>query len=419
MLSTRRENCRNCQGELLDLFSLGEHKVNDFPATPDDPGVVCPIEMVMCLDCKLVQQRWTAPADMLWSNKYWYRSGVNESMREALKEVADEAMRRVDFSLTDSVLDIGSNDGTFLRCLPEYLTRVGIEPAENLATFDNYKGMHLVQGFWGSGDTLERTKHIVSKVKLVTALGMLYDLEDPNEFVADVSRILHPEGVFVAQLTCLKQTVLNNDVGNLCHEHLLFYILKNLEEMYARNGLRIFDVQENGVNGGSYRIWASKSSGYWRSPAVDRFQHIEKEMGLDNAGAICRWWERVEEIKQKILHSFESLASRWVYGASTKGNTILQWLGVGASLFNGAADRSPEKHGRYTVTGIPIRSEEEFRDETPNVALVLPWGFLDQFVEREEEWLIRGGRFLTPLPKPMLVGFGSEAHGDRVEKVSL
>jgi hypothetical protein len=222
---------------------------------------------------------------------------------------------------------------------------------------------------------------------------MFYDLEDPNKFIRDACLALADDGIFVAQLMCLKPMLENNDVGNICHEHLEYYSLDSLGFLFERNGLEMFRIEENDVNGGSYRIFARHSHG-------TGIPYDEKI----TLGDIRAFAQRVEENRRRCVDFIrkEVAAGKkvYVYGASTKGNVILQYYGLDASLITAAAERSPEKWGKYTVgSWIPIISEEEARKARPDYFLVLPYAFFTEFYEREKEWRSRGGKFIVPLPE--------------------
>lgn len=398
-----RTTCRVCgTNDLTEVHHLGTQFVSDFTREPTTTGVECPIVLDLCHRCGLVQQRYTAPQDLLYTRHYWYRSGVTDTMRAALADVVAAACARIELSPNDVVLDIGSNDGTLLRCYPPWVTRIGVEPAENLQE-EGRKGLSfLLSEFWGGGTADTLLRHLGGrKAKVVTACGMFYDLEDPNPFVADVAKVLAPDGLFVAQLMCLKQTIERNDVGNLCHEHLEFYSLRSLETLFARHGLVIREVQENAVNGGSYRLFITHGED---SP---HYSSYEAPLCLDEPVTYVIWQAGLERRKGECVRLVREAKaagkSVWVYGASTKGNVILQWYGLDHTLIDGAADRSPEKWGRYTVgTGIKITSEEEARQKA-DVFLVLPYSFLTEFTERERAWRDRGGRFIVPLPEPRVI----------------
>lgn len=248
------------------------------------------------------------------------------------------------------------------------------------------------------------------KAKIIFACGMFYDLEDPNAFIRDVAAVLHEDGVFVAQLTCLKNMMDTNDIGNICHEHLEYYSLQSLQYLYENNGLQIFDVETNAVNGRSYRIYAKLQRSRLKVPrhCTDRlFEAMRiEERELSNASHLWDWWHGLEDTKRDVIGFLVLCAVNnktvALYGASTKGNTILQWLGVDTRLVKFAIDRSPSKEGLYTIgTGIPIVSEVEGRARMPDFCLALPWAFREEFIEREQDyaWRKAGGKFVFITPK--------------------
>lgn len=408
--------CRACgSDELADLFSLGDQYVSDFvPEGRERDGPHCPIELCICQNCTLVQQRWTAQQDFMYTRHYWYRSGVTETMRAALEDVVVQASVSVQLHRDDVVLDIGSNDGTLLRhwnWVRPGLTTVGFEPASNLAA-EGRQGIDcFINEFWTAHGYRRALGN--RKAKVITACGMMYDLDDPLRFVSDVAECLADDGVFVAQLQCLKQTVALADVGNFCHEHLEFYSLHSLDLLYRAAGLEIFDVTENAVNGGSYRVFAKKA-GAARLPgetqeAGHRFYkavRTEAVMRLSCENTYHALYSRMCHTRDECVRYVRKAAGDgkavWVYGASTKGNTILQFYGLGPDVICGAADRSPEKIGKVTAgTGIKIYGEDEARAARPDYFLVLPYAFIDEFVAREanQDWRAKGGKFLVPLPE--------------------
>lgn len=388
---TERQTCRVCgSADLERVFSLGDLYVSDFPADPEDEGIVAPLELVLCGGCTLLQLRHTAPQELLYARHYWYRSGVTETMRLALRDITAGIEQRLELRGGDLVLDIGANDGTLLATYStDDLRLVGCEPANNLVPLLREVTPHVIHGFW------ERSAFTSmfpgEKARVITAIGMFYDMEDPNAFIADAAAVLADDGIFIAQLMCLRPMLEKNDVGNICHEHLEYYSLESLRVLFEQNGLEIFDLEENDVNGGSYRLFARK----YRSGSIPLVDGFTKQDYLD-------FFARVEKNKADCVRFIRDQVSEgkrvYVYGASTKGNTILQYYGLDREWIRGAAERSPEKYGKYTVgTLIPIVPEAEAREEA-DYFLVLPWAFLDEFLKREAEWRAGGGKFIVPIP---------------------
>ena len=410
-----RTTCRVCgSSDLHDLYSLGNLYVSDFVDRPDQ-GIKAPLDMIMCEHCSLVQLRHTAPQEFMYTRFYWYRSGVTDTMKAALKDITQNIEKRVDLKPGDIVLDIGSNDGTMLRLYEKPgIVRVGVEPASNLAEEGRKDLDFFINDFW----TRENYEKVVPrKAKVITAIGMFYDMEDPNQFIRDAALCLEDDGIFVAQLMCLKNMLDTNDVGNICHEHLEFYSLSSLEFLLERNGLKVIDIEHNLVNGGSYRVYAclenatlpTRPRARGREAEVpgarermERFRGEEK--GFTEPGIHKEFFRRIEENKKKCVDFIRAEVQKgkkvWVYGASTKGNTILQYYGLNHADIEAASERSPEKWGKFTVgTGIPIVSEDEARKAKPDYFLVLPYAFFDEFYKREEEWRRGGGKFIVPLPE--------------------
>jgi NDP-4-keto-2,6-dideoxyhexose 3-C-methyltransferase len=386
-----RESCRLCgSSRLRGVVSLGEQYINDFPSTPAEKGRngKCPLDLVVCDQCSLIQLRHTAPQELLYSRHYWYKSGINDTIRNDLREIAETASRIVNLQPNDVILDIGANDGTLLSNLKGKAIRVGCEPATNLQPELRANAEQVIGDFW----TRENYEKLgVGKAKVITAIGMFYDMENPNQFIRDAAAVLAPGGVFIAQLMTLKSILEQNDIGNICHEHLEYYTYESLKYLFESNGLEIFDVQENAINGGSYRLFARhKENGSIDFPEAF------------NAGDLVPFMQRLDRQRDLcVRHIRKSVADGkrvYIYGASTKGNVILQYYGLDGSLIRGAADRNPAKWGKFTLTDIPIVSEQEGRDNA-DVFLVLPYGFIDEFVKRESDWLGRGGEFIVPLPE--------------------
>jgi SAM-dependent methyltransferase len=392
METITRTTCRLCgSADLEDVFSLGNQYINDFvPKEKIGTGLRAPLDLVTCAKCTLLQLRHTAPQELLYARHYWYRSGVTDTMRRALRNITEQIENLVALEAGDVVLDIGANDGTLLAGYQgPGLVKVGCEPANNLVDQLRHHSDHVIHDFW----SYQRYAELgLPKAKVVTAIGMFYDLEEPNQFIRDAQRVLADDGVFVAQLMCLTPMLEKNDLGNICHEHLEYCSLESLRYLFETNGLEMFKIEENDVNGGSYRIFARHHHGAGMS-------FDEKVTSKD----LYDFGERLRKNRDACVTFIKGEVAKgkkvYVYGASTKGNVILQYYGLDASVITAAAERSPEKWGKYTIgTWIPIVSEDEARAAQPEYFLVLPWAFFDEFYRREHAWREKGGKFIVPLP---------------------
>lgn len=414
MSYTTRQTCRLCESSpLTPLYSLGNQYVSDFVKRENiHTGIQCPIDIVMCERCSLVQQLHTVDPTRLYRH-YHYRSGVTQTMRDALRDIT-KAVEGMDILRSgDVVCDLGSNDSTLLRSYTQpNIIRVGVEPALNLAE-EGRKGLRVfINDLWSKEAYFDA---VYGKAKVITAIGMLYDLEDPNKFVGDVAACLDRDGVFVAQLMCLHQMIEGYDVGNLAHEHLEFYSLKSFDLLLQRHGLHVFAMEENKINGGSYRFWISHIANKTRprSSNIDYQINTESIARYHDPYLHQYWFGELQSNKDKVvgyvMDELRGGRTVAVLGASTKGNVILQWLGLDHRELSFASERSPEKVGLFTAgTGIPIVSEEEARTGKPDNMLVLPYAFANEIIQRETSYLVAGGKFIVPLPTPYVVSAGDK-----------
>jgi NDP-4-keto-2,6-dideoxyhexose 3-C-methyltransferase len=393
------ETCRSCNmSDLVEVLSLGELCLSAFV---DEGAEVqrAPLELVLCKSCSLVQLRHTVSAEDMYRN-YWYRSGTNRSMTAELEGIARAA--RSYLGLGDVALDIGCNDGTLLRAYGAGVFTVGFEPATNLIAAAS-DGTDLVINDFFNADAWRRA--MLGRAKVVTSIAMFYDLDDPNAFVHDVHEVLDDDGVWILQMADLKSMLDRTMWDNICHEHLEYYSLTSLSSLLEWHGFRVVDVERNSVNGGSIRAIIRKRgrNAQTRSIRVRELLDEERVMGLDTFRPYEAFADRVRDETLSLVDFVKSKVAEgkkiYVYGASTKGNTLLQYAGLDSSLITAAAERNPDKWGKRTAgTNIPIVSEKEARDAKPDYMLVLPWHFLDEFVEREAEYLSGGGAFIVPLP---------------------
>lgn len=360
-----------------------------------------PLKLVLCGGCDLLQLKDTTNPNLLWGKDYGYRSGVNQTMVAELTEIArsTEAIGRIQDD--DIVIDIGCNDGTLLSAYEKRTFKIGYDPSENMAKFAREAGHSVIYDYFHK----ERYP-CPRKAKAITAISMFYDLDDPNKFVADVAEVLHPEGVFVVQQNYLRGMIEQCAFDNICHEHVEYYSLKSLEPLLKRHGLEVIDVTTNGLNGGSFRVYAFKEGVMVPSTSVEQMRQAEEEFGFGKPDIYKDFAQRAELTADR-LYGFvrgevEQGKKVYAYGASTRGGTLLQFARLDSRLITGAADRNPDKWGKIMQsTGIPIVSEEEARAKA-DIFVVLPWFFANgansEFVKREEDFISRGGKLVVPLP---------------------
>jgi NDP-4-keto-2,6-dideoxyhexose 3-C-methyltransferase len=396
--------CRICKGtDLVDILSLGFQALSGcFPAQDAPDPQKAPLDLIRCQGCGLVQLAHSVDTKFLYTPNYGYRSGINHTMRQHLSGIAAELLRRFEPEPGSVVLDIGCNDGTLLAKYPLTLVRLGIDPLA-----DKFSSMHP-KGISTAADTFSARAFEAlggnRNASLITSIAMFYDLEDPNEFVSDIARSLDVDGVWVLEQSYMPEMLRQNSYDTICHEHLEYYALRQIEWLAEHNGLRVFDADLNDINGGSARLYVCHSHApYGPTQRLSDLRTAEGLAGLHLQATYDAFRERCIRLRDELRSFIQTEVSRnkriHIYGASTKGSTILQYCGLDHSLIEAAADRNPEKSGARTPgTNIPIISEEESRKMKPDHFLALPWHFRKEFIEREREFSSRGGKFIFPLP---------------------
>jgi SAM-dependent methyltransferase len=412
--------CRICNSpHLSPVLDLGEQCIaGAFPEPGGKQPVqrAIPLELVRCDmtrdqdACGLLQTRHTVPGAILYQS-YWYRSGVNQTMTRNLHGIARATEELARLEPGDLVVDIGCNDGTLFDGFASRNVRfLGFDPSD-VTRYAVEKGYDVVRDFF-SARTL-RLRYADRRAKVITSVAMFYDLENPAEFVQDVADSLAEDGIWVMELHYLPLMLKSNAFDVVVHEHLEYYSLAVLERLLAQADLEVIAGELNAMNGGSIRLFIAHAGR--REPTTEAAAQLQElrirefEMALDSPAPYEEFARNVERVRAELKALIESIAAEGktihIYGASTKGNVILQYAGLDRRLIPYAADRNRDKWGSQTIaTGIPIISESESRAMNPDYYLVLPWHFLDEFMEREREYLAGGGRFIVPLPEVRVIG---------------
>ena len=414
-----RTTCRVCDSSLEPVLDLGEHYVSNFISPGEHDGTKAPLELVICRRCRLLQLKHTVPGETMYRN-YWYRSGTNQTMRNALADIANKAETLIHLREGDSVVDIGCNDGTLLASYKTGgILKIGFDPAENLAIFSRKIADKLVVGYF-EAETFHADSDLRGRIpKVVTSIAMFYDLEDPNRFVSDVKTVMDPEGLWIVQMSYLPLMLKTNEFGNICHEHLEYYSLTSFEYLLHLHEFEVVDAELNDINGGSIRAYIRNrnadpdlfADATYRELARERMRALreqEVKLGLDDIEVYKEFAVWVNRIKEDVVGFIKDQVVQgkkvYVYGASTKGNTLLQYFGLDRTVITAAAERNSDKWGKVTVgSHIPIVSEQEARAAKPDYFLVLPWHFLEEFRQREKAYLLSGGKFIVPMPHFTLI----------------
>lgn len=405
--------------KLNKLFSLGDIYVSDFIKNDEQPRAdKIPLTIAIEEETGAIRlERFTD--NHLMYGKYWYRSGINATMTKELNNIVQSCLESVKTNDGDVWLDIACNDGTLLKAIPNNMIKVGIDPVDDSYTLESSQTADLIIQDFFNAKVYNESIYGTKKPKIITCIAMFYDLDEPSKFLDDVYDIMDDEGLFVLQMSYTPLMVKQLAFDNICHEHVYYYTLKSIKKLIEDSNFKIVDCQLNDINGGSFRIYIRKKistdskfkTAPYRDVANYRIECIlalEDNDKMDTPEPYMKFWEDIKNLKTQTVNFIKQAKSEgktvWGYGASTKGNTLLQWFELDETLIDGIAERSPFKYGHKTVgTNIPIFSESEMRKANPDYLLILPWHFINEFCERESQYLKSGGKFIVPCPKFQII----------------
>lgn len=405
------ETCRvGNSSNLVSVLNLGNQVLTgNFPQNAEEKITSGPLELVWCPDSGLLQLNHSYEPDEMYGENYGYRSGLNQSMVQHLTEKVRYLERLVSLAPGDVVLDIGSNDSTTLKAYSvSGLRRIGIDPTGSKFAEYYPDDVALVPDFFSAN----AYRSVESKpARIVSSIAMFYDLESPITFAREIESILAEDGVWHFEQSYMPSMLRMNSYDTICHEHLEYYSLGVVKRILDEAGLRLVDVTMNAVNGGSFAVTAAKSSNRsidTNNAVIDWLLDQEKRMGLDTPRPYRDFEERVYRHRDdltRLIHSINAAGKTVLgYGASTKGNVVLQFCGLTSKDIPAIAEVNEEKFGRVTPgSHIPIISEAEARAMKPDYFLVLPWHFKDGILRREQEYRSNGGRFIFPFPEIEIV----------------
>ena len=407
---TRIDQCRvGGGGTLISVLNLGQQELTGvFPKTREAPITSGPLELLWCPNSGLLQLAHTYEASEMYGENYGYRSGLNQSMVDHLTRKIRHLERRVDLKPGDTVLDIGSNDCTSLKAYTTpNLKRIGIDPTGN--KFKSYypSDVTLVPDFFSSASY---NKVSSNRAQIVTSIAMFYDLDDPIAFAQQIEAVLTPDGLWHFEQSYMPSMLRMTSYDTICHEHVEFYSLFVVERILDAAGLKLVDVEMNAINGGSFAVTAAKKNSAVKinRPVIEWLLEQELRMGLNTPKPYRDFEERVFRHRTDLIRLLDGLVADGKrvlgYGASTKGNVLLQFCGITEKHLAAIAEVNPDKFGAFTPgTRIPIVSEADARAMKPDYFLVLPWHFKDGILKREQEFLNQGGKMIFPFPEIEIV----------------
>ena len=399
--------CRICKSDLLtDVINIGEQYITSrFPVKGDFSTPKTPIDLCLCNDCGLLQLRQSTSSSQLYEHEYGYRSGISNTMKQHLKSYQEEILSKSILQEGDAIVDIGSNDSTMLQYYSNTYKRIGVDPTGN--QFKQYyidNQIDLIANYFTKENFV--MKYGDQKCKIVSSISMFYDLPDPVQFARDIYDILHDDGVWTCEQSYVLTMLQQNSFDTICHEHLEYYGLHQVKKIADMANFKIIDVKFNECNGGSFRIYFAKNKSNIHVENTELVQSIlqnEIDYKINESETYVTFMKKCDyEVKKlcDLIHTINKNEQEiWIYGASTKGNCLLQYANIDDTMIKYAVERNHQKIGKMTVTGIEIISEENMRKSPPKFLLVLPWHFRDEIIARESDFLNNGGQLVFPLPK--------------------
>ena len=399
--------CRNCKNKKLEkLFSLGSLSFTGKFAKNKKVNIPkAEISLVKCKNCSLVQLNKSFNPKYLYGKDYGYRSGINKTMTAHLTNTVKLLSKKSKLKKNEYVLDIASNDGTLLNQYKKGVIKVGIDPIINKFS-KYYKSINYGINDFFSLKSIKRNK-LKNEFKIITALAVFYDLKDPNSFLNDVQSLIDKKnGIFLLEFADLLSLIKYKLFDTICHEHLEYYSAIVIINMVKNNGMKVFDIHTNDINGGSIRFFICNENANFKinKKNIEKYLAEEKKYKLEKKDTYKSFFREINIIKQKLIKIIDKIKSEGKtihgYGASTKGNVLLQYFKINSIQMPFIADRNPEKNGLYTPsTKIKIISEQSSRDKKPDYYLVLPWHFKKEILKREEKIIKSGTKFIFPLSK--------------------
>ncbi len=410
--SNQISKCRICNSvNIVKFLSLGtqpwcDHFLKESDLSKFEP--MYPLELFFCNDCTLVQLGYTVPKETMFVD-YVYLSGTTRSLEEHFKFTAKYIVDKFNLSSEDLVLDIGSNDGTFLEKFKNLGVKVlGVDPGKKQTKLAHKKGIETINDFFNE-DVSERILKKFGKTSVISAAGVFFHLEELHSVVKGIKKLLADKGVFVIQATYLPSMIDKNAFDIVYHEHLVFYTLKTLQNLLSKYDLEIFDVDQISIHGGSIVVYASHPNQHTITSKVNDLLNYEEKNGFYKLEKYQEFSKRVEQVKNDLLKIIGELKQKnkiiYGYGAPAKGNTMLNYCGIDSKSIELLVETNDLKCGLYAPgSKIKILHENDV-DQIPDYYLILAWNFLESFLDKEKQFLKDGGKFIVPIPKPKIMDY--------------
>ena len=402
----QNSKCRICSsGELEEFLSLGETPLaNSFLKKEDfSKEKSYPLRVGFCHNCNLVQLMDVVNPDLMFLDYVYFYSKMPAASGYFIDYATDVSERFISNPKKDLVVELGSNDGVLLKAFQErgHSKVLGIDPAKNIAKLANQNGIPTVADYF-SCPLAKSVAKDYGRAKVIIGNNVVAHIDDHHGLLKGVSELLDKDGVFVLEAPYLADIFENLAYDSIYHEHLSYFAVAPLQKLFRQYEMEIFDVQLKKRQGKSIRIFAAKK---WRKevlPSVQIFLNIEKAMGLDKLERYKKLVQKIAVSKEKLISTLKDLKDKGfsiaAYGSSARGNTVLNYCKIGSDILDYATEELPSKIGLYTPgMHIPVIDIKEARKNPPDYYLMLAWNYKDQILEKEFEFIKKGGKFIIPI----------------------
>ena len=392
--------CKNCKKNFLKkIVKIGKQPLSGFFYLKKKTNLrKYSLDLYKCSKCNLVQLNNTANTKKMYGNHYGYRTSVSKMMLSHLSEKVKRLKKNKFIEKGNNILDIGSNDASFLKLLKKDYNLYGIDPSAGKFKKE-YRGIKLIPNFFSKKNILQHTKNKNIKFDIISSFAIFYDVEDPNSFCKDIELLLNDDGIWICEFSYLPLMLKNLTFDQICHEHIMYYSYSVFEKILLKNRLKVIDIKLNEINGGSIEVIIAKikSKRISNIKLINKIKIDEKKI---NKRAYVNFSNRIKKIRKDLISFVNNNYPIIGYGASTKGNIVLNYCKLDNRKISYVCDASEQKLGKYTPgSNIKIISKEKMRILRPKYILVLIWSFRSEIIKQELDYIKKGGNLIFHLPK--------------------